>query len=152
MRQILLLILFFAGSWIARKLRWYQEHAQARTAAAPVTTARPAPAARVRGARTAMALPEPMVRCAECGVHAPKATPSPRAVNTSAAPSTRSATPRGRAVATHDERRAVAAGRRARLREARHAPSPNFEVRPAGAVPTLVVVHNISLPPGEFRR
>lgn len=28
--------------------------------------------------------------------------------------------------------------------------SPNFEARPAGAVPTLVVVHNISLPPGEF--
>lgn len=36
------------------------------------------------------------------------------------------------------------------VREARHAPSPNFEARPAGAVPTLVVVHNISLPPGEF--
>ncbi|MCA3837294.1 1,6-anhydro-N-acetylmuramyl-L-alanine amidase AmpD, partial [Burkholderia sp.] len=36
------------------------------------------------------------------------------------------------------------------VREARHAPSPNFEMRPAGAVPTLVVVHNISLPPGEF--
>lgn len=36
------------------------------------------------------------------------------------------------------------------MREARHAPSPNFEARPAGAVPTLVVVHNISLPPGEF--
>ncbi|MDR1994922.1 1,6-anhydro-N-acetylmuramyl-L-alanine amidase AmpD [Azonexus sp.] len=28
-------------------------------------------------------------------------------------------------------------------------PSPNFEPRPAGAV-TLVVVHNISLPPGQF--
>ena len=28
--------------------------------------------------------------------------------------------------------------------------SPNFESRPAGTVPTLVVVHNISLPPGEF--
>jgi N-acetyl-anhydromuramoyl-L-alanine amidase len=33
---------------------------------------------------------------------------------------------------------------------ARRVPSPNFEVRPAGAVPTLVVIHNISLPPGEF--
>ncbi|MBN3823936.1 deaminase, partial [Burkholderia sp. Ac-20384] len=32
MRQILLLILlFFAGSWIARKLRQAQEQAQART-------------------------------------------------------------------------------------------------------------------------
>ncbi len=28
--------------------------------------------------------------------------------------------------------------------------SPNFEARPEGAVPTLIVVHNISLPPGEF--
>jgi AmpD protein len=33
---------------------------------------------------------------------------------------------------------------------ARVLPSPNFEARPAGAVPTLIVVHNISLPPGEF--
>jgi AmpD protein len=33
---------------------------------------------------------------------------------------------------------------------ARRMPSPNFEARPAGAVPTLIVVHNISLPPGEF--
>ncbi|TAM54641.1 MAG: 1,6-anhydro-N-acetylmuramyl-L-alanine amidase AmpD [Paraburkholderia sp.] len=29
-------------------------------------------------------------------------------------------------------------------------PSPNFEARPAGAIPTLIVVHNISLPPGQF--
>ncbi|MFC0400472.1 1,6-anhydro-N-acetylmuramyl-L-alanine amidase AmpD [Paraburkholderia rhizosphaerae] len=33
---------------------------------------------------------------------------------------------------------------------ARQLPSPNFEARPADAVPTLIVVHNISLPPGEF--
>ena len=33
---------------------------------------------------------------------------------------------------------------------ARKLPSPNFEVRPAGAVPTLIVVHNISLPPNQF--
>ncbi|CAH2801081.1 MAG: 1,6-anhydro-N-acetylmuramyl-L-alanine amidase [uncultured Paraburkholderia sp.] len=30
---------------------------------------------------------------------------------------------------------------------ARKLPSPNFEARPEGAVPTLTVVHNISLPP-----
>lgn len=36
------------------------------------------------------------------------------------------------------------------VRGARVLPSPNFEARPAGAVPTLIVVHNISLPPGEF--
>ncbi|CAD6558940.1 1,6-anhydro-N-acetylmuramyl-L-alanine amidase AmpD [Paraburkholderia metrosideri] len=33
---------------------------------------------------------------------------------------------------------------------ARKLPSPNFEARPAGVVPTLVVVHNISLPPNQF--
>lgn len=33
---------------------------------------------------------------------------------------------------------------------ARALPSPNFEARPAGAIPTLIVVHNISLPPGQF--
>ncbi|MFM0006328.1 1,6-anhydro-N-acetylmuramyl-L-alanine amidase AmpD [Paraburkholderia dipogonis] len=33
---------------------------------------------------------------------------------------------------------------------ARKLPSPNFEARPDGAVPTLIVVHNISLPPNEF--
>jgi AmpD protein len=30
------------------------------------------------------------------------------------------------------------------------APSPNFDARPDDATPTLVVIHNISLPPGEF--
>ena len=29
-------------------------------------------------------------------------------------------------------------------------PSPNFEARPDGATPSLIVIHNISLPPGEF--
>jgi N-acetyl-anhydromuramoyl-L-alanine amidase len=28
--------------------------------------------------------------------------------------------------------------------------SPHFDARPAGAVPELIVVHGISLPPGEF--
>ncbi|HEY3599764.1 MAG TPA: 1,6-anhydro-N-acetylmuramyl-L-alanine amidase AmpD [Paraburkholderia sp.] len=36
------------------------------------------------------------------------------------------------------------------LQAARKRQSPNCEARPAGAVPTLIVVHNISLPPGEF--
>lgn len=56
----------------------------------------------------------------------------------------------------HDERRAMSDAVRLSVdadgwvREARHARSPNFEARPAGTVPTLLVVHNISLPPGEF--
>jgi len=33
---------------------------------------------------------------------------------------------------------------------ARALPSPNFEARPDGAIPSLIVIHNISLPPGEF--
>lgn len=36
------------------------------------------------------------------------------------------------------------------LREARRAPSPNRDERPEGVVVDLLVVHGISLPPGEF--
>lgn len=36
------------------------------------------------------------------------------------------------------------------LAGARHIASPNCDARPAGEAPTLLVVHNISLPPGEF--
>jgi AmpD protein len=32
----------------------------------------------------------------------------------------------------------------------RHAPSPNFDTRPRNAAVTLLVLHNISLPPGQF--
>ncbi|RPI14488.1 MAG: hypothetical protein EHM60_06510, partial [Lysobacterales bacterium] len=41
----------------------------------------------------------------------------------------------------------VAAGR---LLGARFLESPNRDARPPGQVPELVVVHGISLPPGEF--
>lgn len=37
-----------------------------------------------------------------------------------------------------------------RLDEARQVPSPNFNARPAGCVADLLVLHSISLPPGEF--
>ncbi len=33
---------------------------------------------------------------------------------------------------------------------ARQVPSPNFDERPDGILPDLIVVHGISLPPGEF--
>ena len=49
--------------------------------------------------------------------------------------------------------RAVAAGVDAHsglLRGARYAPSPNFDARPDGILPELIVVHGISLPPGQF--
>lgn len=36
------------------------------------------------------------------------------------------------------------------LDEARQCPSPNADDRTAGMVPELVVIHNISLPPGQF--
>lgn len=35
-------------------------------------------------------------------------------------------------------------------RDARHAPSPNYGPRPPGMAVDLVVVHSISLPPGEY--
>jgi AmpD protein len=37
-----------------------------------------------------------------------------------------------------------------RLLRARQVPSPNCDLRPAGSVISLLVVHNISLPPYEF--
>lgn len=36
------------------------------------------------------------------------------------------------------------------LERARQVASPNFDARPAGTAPSLIVVHGISLPPGEF--
>lgn len=36
------------------------------------------------------------------------------------------------------------------LREARQVRSPNFDSRPEGLAPDLIIVHGISLPPGEF--
>lgn len=35
-------------------------------------------------------------------------------------------------------------------RAARRCPSPNFNARPTAEPPSLIVIHNISLPPGEF--
>lgn len=36
------------------------------------------------------------------------------------------------------------------LVDARRVPSPHHDCRPEDEKPTLLVVHNISLPPGEF--
>ncbi len=36
------------------------------------------------------------------------------------------------------------------LKGVRRQPSPHFDERPEGETPSLLVVHNISLPPGEF--
>jgi AmpD protein len=36
------------------------------------------------------------------------------------------------------------------LRRARRVPSPNYDARPGGILPELIVVHGISLPPDEF--
>ncbi len=36
------------------------------------------------------------------------------------------------------------------LRPARQCPSPNQDERPDGALPELIIVHGISLPPGEY--
>lgn len=74
MRQIFLLILlFFASTWVARKIR--QAQARGERAGPFPGAGRPAgaPGEREAGAaRAGTALAEPMVRCAECGVHAPK--------------------------------------------------------------------------------
>ena len=36
------------------------------------------------------------------------------------------------------------------IREARQVPSPNCDARPAACGPELIIVHGISLPPGEY--
>ena len=36
------------------------------------------------------------------------------------------------------------------LTQARQVPSPNFDARPDGMIPELIVVHGISMPPNEF--
>lgn len=36
------------------------------------------------------------------------------------------------------------------LTDVRYVPSPNCDERPEGAVPELIIVHGISLPPGEY--
>lgn len=36
------------------------------------------------------------------------------------------------------------------LKQARQLPSPNFNQRPEGIAPRLIVIHNISLPPSQF--
>ena len=36
------------------------------------------------------------------------------------------------------------------VRGVRHCPSPNFNLRPQGDAVSLLVIHNISLPPGQF--
>lgn len=70
MRQIFLLILLFiVGQWLVKALRRHDAQTSQRTGAK-------GPGAANGGARPAgqaqPQLPEPMIRCAECGVHAPK--------------------------------------------------------------------------------
>jgi uncharacterized protein len=68
MRQIFLLILLFiVGQWVVKALRRHEAQASQRTGAGANGAA--------RGPHAPQAQPkfaEPMIRCAECGVHAPK--------------------------------------------------------------------------------
>lgn len=67
MRQLLLLIfVFFASQWLFKKLKRAQ--AAAGNAHAGAGTAR---TSRGPAASGAPQLPDPLVRCAECGVHTP---------------------------------------------------------------------------------
>ncbi|HEX7935917.1 MAG TPA: PP0621 family protein [Paraburkholderia sp.] len=72
MRQIFLLILLFVvGQWLVKALRRHDAHAAQRTGAANSANG----ANRANGAARPAEPPqlaEPMIRCVECGVHAPK--------------------------------------------------------------------------------
>lgn len=66
MRQILLLILFvLVGRWLVKSLRMAQAGGPGRSEAARGPHA-------AHGREAPRSLAEPMVRCAACGVHAPK--------------------------------------------------------------------------------
>jgi uncharacterized protein len=70
MRQIFLLILLFIiGNWLVKAVR----RADAKASAARTGAASSGPTAGgAQRASEAPELAEPMIRCAECGVHAPK--------------------------------------------------------------------------------
>ena len=83
MRQIFLLILLFiVGQWLVKALRRHDAQASQRTGAGANGAAgaggargQSAPNGGARGPNAPQARPqlaEPMIRCAECGVHAPK--------------------------------------------------------------------------------
>jgi uncharacterized protein len=69
MRQLLLLIfVFFASQWLFKKLKRAQAGSGQQTGGAAGTTrASHGPAA----SGSVLQLPDPLVRCAECGVHTP---------------------------------------------------------------------------------
>ncbi|MDP9650864.1 PP0621 family protein [Paraburkholderia strydomiana] len=75
MRQIfLLIILFFVGQWLVKALRRHDAHSAQRTGAGGARGASGAAGNGNGAARPAQPpqLAEPMIRCVECGVHAPK--------------------------------------------------------------------------------
>ncbi|WP_109483608.1 PP0621 family protein [Paraburkholderia sp. C35] len=77
MRQIFLLILLFiVGQWLVKALRRADaSRTSARTGAGGDAAANARPGAGANGqtsGKTAGQLAEPMIRCAQCGVHAPK--------------------------------------------------------------------------------
>jgi uncharacterized protein len=72
MRQLFLLILlFFASQWLVKVLRRASSHADA-PRSGPFDARGTRSTARAPRAQEARHLSEPMVRCAVCGVHAPK--------------------------------------------------------------------------------
>ncbi|MGN8108100.1 PP0621 family protein [Paraburkholderia sp. 22098] len=75
MRQIfLLIILFFVGQWLVKALRRHDAHTAQHTGAGGARGASGAAGNGNGAARPAQPpqLAEPMIRCVECGVHAPK--------------------------------------------------------------------------------
>ncbi|WP_144112163.1 PP0621 family protein [Paraburkholderia sp. BCC1886] len=70
MRQIFLLILlFFVGQWLVKALR---RHDANNAAGAKGRAGSRGPGAQQAQPQARPQLPEPMIRCVECGVHAPK--------------------------------------------------------------------------------
>ncbi len=73
MRQIFLLILLFiVGQWLVKALRRHDAQTSHRAGAGANGNPGAKGANGANGAAQAQQLAEPMIRCVECGVHAPK--------------------------------------------------------------------------------
>jgi uncharacterized protein len=68
----LLIVLFFVTQWLLKKLRRTNERAQAQARSAGATSARTRGGADASAGNAPPQLADPLIRCAQCGVHTPR--------------------------------------------------------------------------------
>jgi uncharacterized protein len=68
----LLIVLFFVTQWLLKKLRRTNERAQAEARSASANSARTRNGADASASSAPPQLADPLIRCAQCGVHTPR--------------------------------------------------------------------------------